>query len=366
MTLTLVATGAAAAPAQAAAPSWTHDGYGPGNTSYNPAESVVNATSIKRLRLKWRAVPAAGTDGCQSQTAPVVVGGRMFMIDGDGVGAYDALTGRRLWRDATVMDSMVHRTLTVAGGLVITTGYSCYGVSDPSGHIAALDAATGKRRWRVIEGSATEHVVADSGMLISYSKCEVCSSNLVAAYRLSDGAPVWSHPDTALTSPVSANGRLLLTGENGTVAVAAGTGRVLWRSAAVLSVLAANPAGDQFYVSNRTGTLAALQASTGRVVWSAASAAGQLAADGRRVYVIRDGITAYDAVTGRRLWRRAVTSHSKPVRAGGLLYTEGSVLSPTTGALIMPATYSSAFHHAVVVNGRILRVKGFEVQAYAP
>ena len=352
-------------PAQAATPGWTHDGYGPGNTGYNAAESVVNSGTIKKLKLKWRAVPQPGTDGCQEQTTPVVADGRMFMIDGGGVGAYDFKTGRRLWSNPTVMEDLVHRTMTVTGGLVITTGYWCYGVSDPSGHIVALDAETGKVRWSLLEGSATESVLADSGMLVSYSVCEVCSSYWVSGYRASDGAYVWGQ-EGVLSSPVSAGGRLLLTGtEMGSFAVAATTGKLLWRSGVAWSVLASNPSGDQFYVRGPEGRLAALKAATGKVLWSMPSAAGQLSADGRRVYVSHEGaITAYDAADGRQLWRRAGVPDSRPIRAGGLLYVAGSILSPVNGSLVMSATYSSPYHHAVVVGGRVLRVKGYEVQAY--
>ncbi|GID97856.1 hypothetical protein Adi01nite_72680 [Amorphoplanes digitatis] len=354
-------------PARAAAPGWTHDGFGPGNTGYNAAESVVNAGTVKKLKLRWRATPRPGTDGCLEQTTPVVADGRMFMVDGGGVGAYDVRTGRRLWSDTAVMREMVHRTMTVAGGLLITTGYSCYGVSDPSGHIVALDAKTGAVRWKLLEGSATESVVADSGMLVSYSVCEVCSSHRISGYRAGDGTEVWGR-EGVLASPVSAGGRLLVTGtEKGSFAVAATTGEVLWRSGIRWSVLASNPASDQFYVRGPDRRLAALNASNGTVLWSVPSAEGQVAADGRRVYVSRDdGVTAYDAVTGRRLWHRAGVPVSRPVRAGGLLYVAGGILSAADGSLVMSATYSSAEHHAVVVGGRVFRVKGYEVQAYTP
>ena len=368
MTAVLAVAGAAA-PAQAATPAWTHAGYGPGNTGYNPAESVVNATTIKKLKLKWRAVARPGTEGCSNdQTTPVVAGNRMFVLDGDGVAAYHLATGKRLWSDLTVMDSDVHRTMTVAGGLVITTGYSCYGNSDPSGHIVALNAATGKVKWTRTEGSATELVVADAGMLVSYSMCGVCSSYLVSGYRATDGAPKWS-TDGRLGSPVSAAGRLLLTSaENeGSFAVDATDGDQLWSSAVRWSVLAANPAGNQFYVRGPNERLAALNASTGKALWTVPGGAGQVAADGTRVYVsAAGGVTAYNAATGKKLWKRAGVPESRPVRAGGLLYVDGNVLSPVNGSLVLKATYSTSAAHAVVVGGRVLRTKGREIQAYAP
>jgi outer membrane protein assembly factor BamB len=364
---TLTGTGfAISEPAQAATPGWTHDGYGPGNTGYNASESVVNSGTIKKLKLKWRAVPDGGTDGCFDQVTPVAADGRVFLRDGDGVGAVDLKSGKWLWSNTTVMENDVHRTLTVAGGLVITTGYSCYGVSDPSGHIVALDTKTGKVKWSRYEGSATEHVLVDKNVLISYSVCEVCDTYLVSGYRVSDGALLWQR-DGVLAGPVSAGGRILITGtdEPGAVVVSATNGKVLWHTGISWSVLAANPAGDQFYVRGVDDRLAAVNATTGKVLWSVPDAAGALAADGTRVYVSQAaGMTTYSAKNGSKLWYRAGVWSDRPVRAGGLLYLTGSILSPVNGSLIMNATYSGDYHHAVVVGGRVLRVKGYELQAY--
>ena len=362
----LLAGAIAGGPAAAAGtPAWTHAGYGPGNTGYNAAESVVNSSTVKKLRLRWRVQPVPGTEGCAWQTTPVVADGRMFVVDGDGVGAYSVTTGKLLWRDTTVMDSRVGRTMTVTGGLVITTGWSCYGVSNPSGHMTALDVRTGAVRWHVMENQAIETVVADAGTIVTYSRCDICESDVVTGYRASDGAEQWRYDEATLTSPVISGGRVLLTGvEGGSFAVSATTGAILWRSGVDRTALAADPAGTRFHTTDPAGTLTTINAATGKVLWSVRTAAGPLATDGRRVYVSRAGIAAYDATTGRRLWKRAGVPESRPVRAGGLLYVTGSVLSPVNGSLILSATYSSAYHHAFVVAGKVLRVKGMEIQAY--
>jgi outer membrane protein assembly factor BamB len=356
-----------AGPARAAAPAWAQDGYGPGNTGYNAAESVVNTSTIKKLKLRWKVEAIPGTEGCSGQLTPVVADGRMFMRQGDGVGAYDAKTGRLLWRNTTVMSEEAVGTLTVVGGLVVTTGHSCYSNSDPSGHIAALDVKTGKRRWGTSQGDAIEHVVADAGMIITYGLCGICSTSSVTGYRANDGARKWTIYDVSLASPVSAGGRLLLTGEGGSFAVATTTGKTIWRSSTPWSVLAANPVGDQFYATDPTGSLTALKATNGKAVWSAASAAGILAADGKRVYVSASaGSAAYDAKTGQKLWARVDAPFSRPIRAGGLLYVSGSVLSPTNGTVVTATGYHSDYIHPVVVNGRVLSTDRTGVRAYAP
>nr|BFE67140.1 hypothetical protein GCM10020092_004410 [Actinoplanes digitatis] len=47
-------------PARAAAPGWTHDGFGPGNTGYNAAESVVNAEHRQEAEAEVARDAAAG------------------------------------------------------------------------------------------------------------------------------------------------------------------------------------------------------------------------------------------------------------------------------------------------------------------
>jgi outer membrane protein assembly factor BamB len=359
--------GAAATTAAAAGgPAWEQDGYGAGNTGYNPAEPVVNAGSVGKLKLRWTVAPKPGTEGCADPRTPVVADGRMFIVDGDGVGAYDVRNGKLLWRDATVMPARIGRTMTIAGGLVITTGWSCFGMSNPSGHVSALDVRTGKLRWHVIQNDNIVSVVADRGLIIANAECTACGSSSVTAYRVGDGKRVWSNDGNVSTGSVSAAGRLLLASkEGGSSAVSVSTGKALWKSPVRWSSLGADPAGGTFYAADPAGGLAAVTAGTGKVVWSVPTAAGRLAADGRRVFVAKDGITAYDARTGKKFWGRQGNAGPRPIRAGGLLYASGGVLSPVTGATVAPKMFPD--NHVVVVGGRLYATSAEGVvRAYTP
>jgi outer membrane protein assembly factor BamB len=359
--------GGATTAAATGGPAWEQDGYGAGNTGYNPAEPGINAGSVGRLKLRWTVAPKPGTEGCADPRTPVIADGRMFIVDGDGVGAYDVRNGKLLWRDATVMAARIGRTLTIAGGLVITTGWSCFGMSNPSGHLAALDVRTGKLRWHVIQNDNVVSVVADRGLIIANAECTVCRSSSVTAYRVGDGRRMWSNDDdNVATGPVSAAGRLLLTSKDGgSSAVAVPTGRTLWTSPVRWSSIGADPAGGTFYATDPAGALTAINAGTGKVAWSVPKAAGPLAADGRRVFVARNGITGYDARTGKKLWGRPGTAGPRPIRAGGLLYASGGVLSPVTGATVAPRMFPG--NHVVVVGGRLYATSGEGViRAYTP
>lgn len=372
--LTMSALMSSVAPAHANTSGWTQDGFGPGNTGYNPSESRVNAASVGTLRQRWSTTLADGQEGCTSRWPPLVANGRLFVIEGAGVTALDAATGRRLWRNAGVLDSLLNQRLTVIGGLVLVAGYSCYSNSDPTGHLYALDARTGKQLWHVMQDVAVEDLVADDDTIITSGECAICDFSTVIAYRTKDGVEVWRHDGELLAGEVMSNDRILLKPRigSGVTAVTTRTGVPLWQSPHDWDALAADPAGERLYVTDTAGALTALNASTGTTAWTIPAAAGTLATDGRRVYVARAGVTTYSATDGRRLWHRTVAEPGRPIRAGGLLYVTDAgrplaILSPVTGMTVSAGIpYRTAVDHVVVAGGRLYTHDGTAVRAYAP
>ncbi|GAA0572596.1 hypothetical protein GCM10010172_66430 [Paractinoplanes ferrugineus] len=354
--------------------AWGQDGYGPGNTRYNPAESVVNASSIGRLALRWTVRPALGRPGCGADPiAPRVVGDRIFLRDGGGVGAYQAATGKPLWRQTGF--SQVSAGPLVAGGLVLVAGTKCGSSSDYDGTLIALDAATGARRWQRTGPWTLDAVVADASTVVVSGACATCDDARrgTVAYRLTDGKPLWTHRNESLAGPVSAGGLILLrrsTGSAETWASRITTGAPVWGTDQAITAYAAEPA--VFYIGDGGG-LCARSAVDGRTLWQVAKEAGDLATDGRRVYVASvQRVNTYDARTGRLVWSRALNAPAMPVRAGGLLYvTTGTgavaVLSATDGRPV--ATKGLAIaprQHVVVAGGRLLTTDQSAVRAYAP
>ncbi|HYN98009.1 MAG TPA: PQQ-binding-like beta-propeller repeat protein, partial [Pilimelia sp.] len=204
--------GAAGANAAGAPANWAQDGYGPGNTGYNPAESVVNARTIGSVRRRWTAAPAPGSEGCgQPAVPPLVVGNRVFVLDSTGVGAYDAATGKRLWLHTA--GYLEGTGLAVVGGLVVVTDVNCFSNSNYSSNVIALDAATGAERWNELTNWSTREFVADAGVVVVGGYCGVCSDAEygVDAFRAADGTRLWSRANAVLAGPVSAGGRVLLS-----------------------------------------------------------------------------------------------------------------------------------------------------------
>ncbi len=163
-----------------------------------------------------------------------------------------------------------------------------------------------------------------------YSPAATISATNVASLRLawSFHTGVDPHKLSFESTPVIANGRLYVTtGDDGIVALDAASGRLLWRSAVSLApdaVLTGRNRGVAYgagrvYLATADDRLVAYDAATGRRAWQQ-----QLVApnhtyfesmaplyDRGRVIVgvsggeqeVRGFVDAYDARTGRRLWR---------------------------------------------------------------
>ncbi|MEO8100215.1 MAG: PQQ-binding-like beta-propeller repeat protein [Acidobacteriota bacterium] len=181
--------------------SWNGWGAGTGNTRYQRTTSITPA-NVGRLEVKW----AFGFPGSRSVMGqPSVVGGRVFAgTDTGNVYAVDAATGCMLW--SYKADAAVRTAITVAP--IGNRSAAFFG--DGRGKVYAVDAADGKELWKSI---AESHPTA----------------------KLT-GAPVFF--DDKLFVPVASGEEgsgggatyACCTFRGSVVAMAAGSGRVLWRT----------------------------------------------------------------------------------------------------------------------------------------
>ena len=117
----------------------------------------IDKDSVKRLSPAW--VFQAGTQGLQAgastysfEASPLVVDGVMYVTGPDGkVWAIDAKTGEELWRykhaspfDVSLCCGNVNRGVAVGHGKVYMATLNC--------HVVALDATTGEPVWDVTVG----------------------------------------------------------------------------------------------------------------------------------------------------------------------------------------------------------------------
>jgi outer membrane protein assembly factor BamB len=362
-------------PAQAATPpaAWTQDGYGPGNTGYNPAESVVNAGTVGALKLRWTVKPGAGEPGCRpAPIGPLVLGGRMFVLDRGTVGAYDVATGKLLWRGSEPYVEAAG--LAIVDGRLLVTEVNCFSNSDYDTNVVALDPQTGKLLWDEIQSWSIETYAGDAGVFVVSGFCGICDDARygTVAFRVADGKRLWTSENAVLSGPVAFGGKVMLndTLRQESTVVDIRTGLTVW-GGYPFSARAANPAGTHLYLTNAVG-LSAVNATTAKSLWRVRGESGDLAADGRRVYVASAGrVNAYHATTGKLEWTRAVLTPKRPIRAGGLLHVQSKkslvVLSPVTGKPVTPGKpFGTMTDHPVVSGGRLFVTDGLTVRSYTP
>jgi outer membrane protein assembly factor BamB len=383
----LVLTGAGAAGAQpiltragaAGAPTgtWAQDGYGPGHAGYNPGETAITTKNVATLAYRWSIVSPVVRDACGQQDPPVVGGGRLFLTDQRGFGAYDAATGHRLWTVAwSDPADEIAPALALDGSTLLVATDDCQSVSDPDGELTAYNVATGAVRWAVHRDAPFYSMVVDAGIVVAAGGD--AGADETSAYRVSNGHAQWNRFNTALPVGVEFGGRLLLQRTDGTgaVAVRLTTGAKIWQTSKNWFAEAAG--GSHFYVDANDTDLVSVNAATGAVAWTAhgdanSNAGATIAVDTTRVYAtVGDDIIALNAATGTPAWDTSIGDRTgRPIVAGGVVYATdpaepGDVLDAKTGADLDPdAPYRMEIGHAVVAGGWLYVTDGRVTDAFS-
>ena len=265
----------------------------------DPSHAVGHLQAGDQLTERWRANIGSGGGYRDKITAtPVVAGGRVFTMDSDAVvTAFDARSGRRVWRTETQGEK--DRSLNVGGGIGVE-GDTLY-ASTGRGEALALAAATGKIGWRQPLGNA------------------------------------------ARAAPTIADGRLFVpTVGQQLVALATDDGRRLWayqgeQADTFMLGLPSPGYGDGIVVAGfGTGQVAGLRATSGAVAWTDSLASnrgrnsltdistvrGLPVVSGGQVFVAGLGglMLCLDLRSGRRLWERDIGSADTPWLAGDWLF----------------------------------------------
>ncbi len=272
--------------------SWPQAGGYPDHAMYHLALPL-------RVSEVWRHTVGEGnSDNAWVLTAPVVADGRVYAMDGrERVDAFDAASGRRIWRVSLKPkgqrgDSFGGGLAYWQGHLFATTGYA---------QILALDAKSGKVLW-----------------------------------HKDVGAPV-------RCAPTVADGRVfVLTVENRLEVLAAKNGRRLWshegipKTVGLLGDASPAVAGEVVVVGDSSGELYALAVENGRALWShnlagvdsldavasLADIRGRPVIDGDRVFAVgHAGRTiGIDLRTGTRIWGEDIGGAYEPWVAGDYIY----------------------------------------------
>ncbi|HKG94730.1 MAG TPA: PQQ-binding-like beta-propeller repeat protein [Gemmatimonadaceae bacterium] len=275
-------------------------------------DGSVHAVDRRTGRARWRVATGAdaalpwGREGFDYYgSSPVVAGGLVVAGSGDGsLYALDAATGRRRWRFRT--GGRVRSSPAVADGVVYVGSFD--------GHVYAVDLATGAERWRY----ATEGVALESARF-GYDRRSVQSSPALG--------------DSGALYVGSRDGHLYaLDARRGTLRWKVAHDETSWSiaSPALLDSAVIDASSDAHFihaVRARDGAeLWRVDAPT--TVWSSPAVAGGSAAPVAYVGVGHyaggggGAVLALDGATGRELWRYLTGAPvlSSPAVAGGVLY----------------------------------------------
>ncbi|HEX5498290.1 MAG TPA: outer membrane protein assembly factor BamB [Thermomicrobiales bacterium] len=189
---------AVALDAKTGAPKWSHYVGAPVLTSPAVGAAVVAVKTIGGSLVGlspqsgdelWVANEAVPSLTLRFDTRPLVADGVVYAGFADGkVAAFDAQTGKELWREQVAQgkgDNLVADIVNV-GGLMALSGGDLY-VATYQGRLVALDASSGQVLWG-------HDISSYTGVGIDAVRLYVSDSNgLVHAFDLITGVPDWTY-----------------------------------------------------------------------------------------------------------------------------------------------------------------------------
>jgi outer membrane protein assembly factor BamB len=268
-----------------------------GGTASKSYGNLALADAPQRV---WSASIAGSSKRQRLAAAPVIGGGKLFVIDTDGVvHAYDAATGAARWTHSFKITGDGASSV-FGGGASYDSGHVY--ITTGVGEVASLDAETGAEQWKVkpagpLRGSPT---VAFNAVYV------MTQDNKIHALDPADGKSLWNE-----------SASLGQAGVFGVAAPAAGQGTVI--------------------AGYSSGELVAYRYENGRTLWSDALARTSISTsvgiltdidadpiiDRGRVYALGQGgrMAAYELVSGQRIWELNLAGISTPAVAGDWIFT---------------------------------------------
>jgi hypothetical protein len=273
-----VATGVPAATGAAAAgpDTWSSSQGGPTNARTNPGESSITAATAASVAQRWSIAQRTGVS-----SAPVVVGGTVYAVDNAGTGsetgrfvAASAVTGAVLW--TTPLTTPAVGSTSASVDLAVSGRYALLpylGNQEPGG-LMAVDLTTRALAWSApLPPASIPRIGNDraTGVVADGTRAYVIGAgNAVNAYRLTDGALLWTatlQVDPFSGLPLGVEGLaldgtvLFSSGGEGLTARDAVTGRVLWTGPGATQPVVA---GGRVFTTDRDRVFATAAGGCGR------------------------------------------------------------------------------------------------------
>lgn len=282
----------------------------------SPAKAMGHLSLGGSPAQMWTTSIEGSTPKARLASAPVVAGGKLYVIDaGAHVLAFDATSGGKLWQ--TALPSEGNGRALFGGGVSIVDNrlYASTGIGD----VAALDAANGTVLWKVRPGGP----LRGAPTLANGHVYVMGQDNQIFALNQTDGAVQWTD-----------SGTLQTTGVFGVAAPAAGQGTVI--------------------AGYSSGEITAYRYENGRTLWGDALSRTSISTavatltdidanpviDRGRVFAIGQGgrMASYELTSGQRLWEINIAGISSPWVAGDWVFVVTSdarllCVSRATGAI---------------------------------
>ena len=311
------------------------------------------ATGSETLNVEvfrvWREEFSTNAKNSNATPTPILDGDRVYVHFGASGTAAVTTEGRVVWKTRLPHDTQHGQggSPVLAGGLLIV---NCDGFEDP--YVIALDAATGKTKWRQARRAPTSQAYSTPLAIHAAGRDQLISvgASFASSFDPVTGREIWrvGYRDgfSNVPRPVFAHGLVFIaTGFQQPTLIAVrpdGNGdvtktHVAWTLARG-APLTPSPivVGDEIYVISDHGILQCLDARTGKTHWvqrlNGAFAASPIFVDGRLYFLSEDGVTtaiapgaefkplARSALDGETLASIAIADQSFFIRSSTHLY----------------------------------------------
>jgi len=251
------------------------------------------------INFAWSSDIGAGADDeVRLIGSPIIAAGRVYTMDSaSNVSAFDAKTGKRLWRTSLTPDE--EDDDHISGGLAFEDGkvYATTGFAQ----VIALNAANGKAIWNTsLPGPMRSAPTVRGGRVFA-----ITVDSRLYALNGTTGDEIWNYVGIAEiasllggASPAVDNGVVVAPFPSGElVALKAENGRVLWT--------------ESLQTTRRTDVVSTLAHIRGRPI-----------IDRGQVFAISHGgmMVSIDLRSGRRIWDKEIGGLSNPWVAGDYIF----------------------------------------------
>jgi outer membrane protein assembly factor BamB len=299
--------------------------------------------SSSALKQVWSVdIGASASDDNRLLAEPIVADGAVFAMDADSeISAYDAATGKQLWRKDLTPDDEDDDLF--GGGIAWVDGSLV--VSTPFAKVFLLDAKTGDVKWEAPAPAPMRAAPAVSDGRIFV----ITIDNQLVVYALDDGRKLWSNVGVeeaagllgGTTPAVDGNIVIAAYTSGELLAFDVSDGRSLWSESlaggargnaiATLTDIRGRPVIDRDFVVaiGNGGVMAAIDKERGGRVWDNGLGGTQMPwVAGDFVFVLTNDseVVCLSRADGRIKWITALPQFENPTEKEDRIYWSGPVL----------------------------------------